>query len=134
MQNGVVLLRLLSCAEVMFCLSIKKDMTWMVSSCGVEITSGWLIDSLTSKLDTVLHVDSLLMRLNHCHICLGNADGKFQISEKLRYGNVYISYMYIINTDAIYMYMNVFLFSQSPVDQRMWSLDGWVDLLFASVL
>ena len=45
----------------------------MTSSCGTAITSGRLIDSLPSKLDTVLQVKSLLMRLNWCHICSGNA-------------------------------------------------------------
>ena len=64
--------------DIMFCLSIKEDMTWMVSSCGVEITSGSFIDSLPPKLDTVLLVISVLTQLNHCHICLGNAEGKFQ--------------------------------------------------------
>ena len=55
--------------DIMFCLSIKEDMTWMVSSCGVEITSGSFIDSLPLKLDTVLQVISVPTRLNHCHIC-----------------------------------------------------------------
>ena len=64
--------------EMMFCVSIKEDMTWMLSSCGVAITSGRLINSLTSKLDSVSDAKSLLLRLDCCYICSGNADGKFQ--------------------------------------------------------
>ena len=47
-------------------------MSWMLSSCGVRVTSGRLISS-----ESVVDVVSLLSRLDHCHICLGNADGKF---------------------------------------------------------
>ena len=50
--------------DIMFCLSIKEDMTWMVSSCGVEITSGSFIDSLPPKLDTVLQVISVTFEYN----------------------------------------------------------------------
>ena len=56
---------------------IRGDLTWMVSTCGVEITSGLLIDSLPPTLDTVHRVKSLLLRLNCSHVCSGNPDGKF---------------------------------------------------------
>ena len=52
-------------------------MSWMLSSCGVRVASGWLIGSLADKLESVVDVVSLLSRLDHCQICLGNADGKF---------------------------------------------------------
>ena len=53
-------------------------MSWMLSSCGVRITSGLLIGSIADKLESVVNVVSLLSRLDHCKICLGNADGKFR--------------------------------------------------------
>ena len=52
-------------------------MSWMLSSCGVKITSGRLIGSIAEKLESVVEVVSLLSRIDHCQICLGNADGKF---------------------------------------------------------
>ena len=64
--------------DVMFCLSIREDMTWVISSCGVEITMGKFIQSLPTKLNNVLYVTSVVTRLSQCHICMGNADGKFQ--------------------------------------------------------
>ena len=62
----------------MFCVSIKEDMSWTLSSCGIEITSSTVINSLPSKLDTVTGLLSTLSKLNDCHICPGNGDKKFQ--------------------------------------------------------
>ena len=98
--------------HTLFCLSFKEDMTWMMSSCGIEVTSGSLLDSLPPKLDTVLQVISTLTRLNHCRICSGNEDGKFQELQRnsrfLKFsgiGIMYISMFAVITWACIHHYL-----------------------------
>ena len=43
-------------------VSIHDDMSWMLSSCGVRITSGRLIGSIADKLESVVNVVSILSR------------------------------------------------------------------------
>ena len=61
--------------QLLFCLSIVGAMSWTLSSSGVELTCGSLVDSIPNVLASVAAVLSLLSRLDKCCICEGN--GKF---------------------------------------------------------
>ena len=96
--------------DLLFNIVIRGDLTWMIYTCGVEITSGALIKSLPPKLDSVYQVKSLLLRRNCCHVCSGNSDGKFHDLKKkqqfIKSSSKYYTCRYIHvhkqNTPAMY--------------------------------
>ena len=61
-----------------FNLVIRKNFSWMLSTCGIEVSSGQFIQSLPKLLATVNQVTTTLLCLNATQLCSGNGDGKFQ--------------------------------------------------------
>ena len=86
--------------DLLFNVAIRSDFTWMLSTCGVEVTGGTLIDSLPQELNSVCRVKTTLLRLHKSYVCTGNSDGKFS---ELK------NNPYFLKSSSKFMYMLIYV-------------------------